>query len=126
MKLVSVFFLIMAAGQAWAAPKSFLVESQLFLDGKRVSSPRIGAVVGEESSVKQSAEGGGQRMEMKVYAKEEGSDAVHIRMHFDYSDGSRSINVQPQMMVVNGEAATIEVADDLNEGYKLVVKATPQ
>jgi hypothetical protein len=126
MRILTAALIFLFSLASWAAPQAYRIETQLFIDGKLISTPRIGTILGEEASIKQTSEDD-QHMEMKVTAKEQANSMVLIKVDFDYSNGSQTIKATPHLLANAGEEATVEVGEGaLENGYKLVVKATPQ
>lgn len=94
---------------------SYLISSQIFVDGVQVSSPRIIVLENERATVSQRSQNGDElKIEVVAY-DQDGSASVEqgIRMDFDvvYQNDGRKVRSRPQIVALPNEEASITLSD---------------
>lgn len=128
-RLALVFFILVSTQSVFAVTEAIDMKMELYLDGVKVSSPRIVALEGHRAMVSQKSEEKAEETFIEVIAttdSEKTKDGIFMKFVVGYiKDGNRKIVSRPQILARPGEKAEIVVADDkLNETLRLNVIAT--
>lgn len=126
---MSIALLISATSFAASTPTVYRINSQVFVDGTLVASPRIVTLANQAAEVKQASDDDNKPAMVRV--KVVPSDAQHekikdgILMNFEveYVAGSRKIKSSPQILAKPGSEAIISLGQA--QGHEeLLLKVT--
>lgn len=101
---------------ALAAPEQFQIQSQLFLDGKLIASPRIVVNEGQEAMISDSGKESSLTMKMTPTKAEDGK--VILSLNVDYLSNRRTVNTKQRIAFRPNETV------DLNLGENTSLKMT--
>lgn len=121
--------LISVTGQA--ATNQYLIKSQLYINGKLISSPTISTLANEPAEITQVRENPHEELKFKVVASEKSTidlkDGILMKLDLEYSAGTDLIKSSPQILTKAGSESTIFVGTGSgNEDILLKVTATRQ
>lgn len=97
----------------FAAPTKYRIESQLFINGKLISSPRMTTNKGLPAEVSQVSEDSKEKMNMKVIvsdlSNEKIKDGILMKFDIEYSRGDQTIRSSPEILAKSGSEAMVSV-----------------
>src|SRR5258707_908767 len=97
---------VLTSTAVFAVPKHYRINSQLFIDGKLVSSPQVIANAGEPAEIMQVSENPHKEVKMKVVAtslsNENIRDGILLKFDVEYISGSRTVKSSPQILAKSG------------------------
>lgn len=98
---------------AFAAPTTYHIHSQVFIDGKLISSPRIVTLAGEAAEITQTGDNQTDKFSLKVtpenISNNEIKDGILMKFDIEYTYGSRSIKSSPQVITKSGSEASVSI-----------------
>ncbi len=98
---------------AQAAPKQFVIDTKLYVDGKYVAGPRVVVDSGKEAEISDSSRN--QKLNIKIRASEMSSkevkDGILVKLAVNYVSGVRTVKVSPQILARNGSESVLDFAD---------------
>ena len=125
--------LTLLSATTWAAPTQYRINSQVYIDGKLVSSPKIITMANETAEIRQTTDNteGASDIRVRVTPSEFQNDAIPdgilMKFEVEYKAGNRVVKSSPQIIARSGSEAEVTVGrtpgqDDL----KLKVTATQE
>lgn len=128
MKVIIWFTLSLFAATALAAPHQYKIETQIFIDGKIVSSPKVITLENKAAEMTQVSENPYKQLKMKVIASENSAnkikDGISMKFDIDYITEGKTIQSSPHILVQSGKEAIITVGDKNGTRIELKVTAT--
>jgi hypothetical protein len=114
MKPIALLTLTLLVPAAMAAPKQYQVATQIYIDGKLVSAPRIAVTENIFAEVSQVAEDSPNHLTLKILASEMSTetvkDGIMLKMDLDYASDGRTVKSSPKLLAEAGKEATVQIA----------------
>lgn len=119
MKIFLVALGLFVAAAAHATPNTYRIDSQLFIDGKLISSPKIITNAGESAELTQVGNNPNDKLSFKVVPEDFNNDKIKdgilMKFNIEYIYGSRSVKSSPQIIAKSGSEASISIGKMQNK-----------
>lgn len=126
MKAFLVIASLLSAIVVQAAPTTFKIQSELYIDGKLVASPRITTLAGEQASIEQSSDQNPlDRLKISVIpsnmSHEKMKDGIFMQFEVQVQSGEDKLQVSPQILAKSGSEAVITIGST-DDDHEIMMK----
>ena len=103
-----------------AKKNSYKITSNIWIDGKWISSPVIMAYPGQKAAVRLSNKEG-QTLKVALIAENTSKKAINIKYDVQYADGNKKMHYQPIMVLTLNQEGVIRIVSDSHHFYEMKV-----